>query len=116
MALSVFPLQLAKLAVLANPVIYVVMNKAVSVSYCSLNVITIHILTINYYITFQFQKAFINLLPRDLGQVVGEKAGIERGDLSATAIGRRQQPKFFGRLWTTIMVRKSGAETSSYYE
>ena len=29
LALSVFPLQFAKLAVLANPVIYVVMNKAV---------------------------------------------------------------------------------------
>ena len=29
MALSVFPLQFAKLAVLANPLIYVIMNKTV---------------------------------------------------------------------------------------
>ena len=37
-ALSVFPLQFAKLSVLANPVIYVVMNKAVSLYIC----ITVH--------------------------------------------------------------------------
>ena len=37
-ALSVFPLQFAKLSVLANPVIYVVMNKAVSLYLC----ITVH--------------------------------------------------------------------------
>ena len=73
-------------------------------------------MTMNYIFIFQFQKAFISLLPKDVAQLFAEKVGIERADLSATAIGRRQQPKFFGRLWTTIMVRKSEPEASSYHE
>ena len=35
--LSVFPLQFAKLSVLANPVIYVIMNKAVSEQHMTYN-------------------------------------------------------------------------------
>lgn len=94
-ALTVFPLQFAKLAVLANPLIYVIMNKT-------------------------FQKAFITLLPNSVGQIFAEKVGIERGTLSDTAIGRRQHPKFFGRLWPTwarsSSVRVTSKGSQEYFE
>jgi len=72
--MTVFPLQFAKSAILWNPIIYVVMNKA-------------------------FQKAFITWLPFELGTKVGQVLGNSRGPLSNTDIGRRQHPRFFARLW-----------------
>ena len=111
LSLTVFPLQFAKLAVIANPLIYVIMNKAVS---------QILRLVCNFLTSanFQFQKAFITSLPRDVGQYFAEKVGVERGTLSETIIGRRQQPKFFGRFWNTLMTRRESEKVTSqgYFE